>query len=279
MKEGAHFKTFTPQDSDIRKLVAYYYIHDSSEPDFRTSFIYYPHYRNGLTAYINSNVFFDESASHISPSSKPNTQILFSRNYDSAIQVNIKGPFQKLGIAFTPLGINHFIDKPLNVVAPITVNTFDEFGEEFKHLARDILLNTASDPTAQLDLFFRRRLNCFENEKLSSALSIIFNTDTDISVQSLADQLEISRKTLLRHFQSELASSVKSYQKLIRFRNALNNYRETSATSFTALALEHSYYDQPAFIKHFKTITGLSPRLFFKNLQHFGSEDIFWRPI
>ncbi len=278
MKEGERFQTFAPKSAAIAKHVAYYYIHSSLAIDFKTSFIYYPHYRNGVTAYIDSDVDFQERRSKVVPSDTPSVEVLFSRNYDKAIRVILHGPFFKLGIAFQALGINHFIKKPLNSAAPSTVNKFDDFGDDFKSIVRNIRVNKNEDPTDQLDDFLESRLNNFANPKLSSALDILFNSDSDMSVQALSDELSISRKTLLRYFQKDLATSVKGYQNLIRFRNALNDYRKTSSTSFTVLALEHSYYDQPAFIKHFKTITGLTPRVFFQNLKQFGSEDTYWRP-
>lgn len=278
MKEGEHFQTFTPRNSIINKHVAYYYIHSSSKPDFETSFIYYPHYRNGLTTYIDSDVILTESASKVKPSSKKSATTIFARNYDSAIDVNLKGPFFKLGIAFEPLGLNHFIDTPFSEIAPNRGNRFNAFGNDY-HVLVEKLLKSDASPVQALDAFLLSQKRDFKNQRLQSVLEILFEKGCELSVQTLAESQGMSRKTLLRDFKKDLGCSVKAYQKLIRFRQALNNYQQaTNKTSFTELAMEHSYYDQPAFIKNFKQITGYNPRNFFEKLQQYGNADTFWRP-
>ena len=123
----------------------------------------------------------------------------------------------------------------------------------------------------------RSQLKPFQAASVQRAVKLLIESSGEYQMQALASELDINRKTLLRHFQKALSTSPKGYQKLIRFRNALNNYSEsTQAQTFTELALEHAYYDQPAFTKHFKQITGLSPRKFFKRIQQFGTADTYW---
>jgi AraC-like DNA-binding protein len=277
MKEGERFQTFTPRNPDIREHVAYYYLHSSLKPDFETNFIYYPHYRNGLTTYIGSDVVLSEFGSKVTPCSKKSASTFFARNYDAAIDVHLKGPFYKLGIAFEPLGLNHFINRPFCEIAPERVNRFTEFGDQYDTLVKKLVKSDAS-PTEALDAYLLSQKTSFSNERLQSVLDILFEKGCELSIQTLAESLGMSRKTLLRDFQKDLACSVKTYQKLIRFRQALNTYQQAvNKSTFTELALDHSYYDQPAFIKNFKQITGLNPRSFFEKLKQYGQADTFWR--
>lgn len=277
MKAGENFQTFIPENPVVREHVAYYYLHSSSKTDFETSFIYYPHYRNGLTTYIDSDVALSEFGSKVTPCTKKSALTIFSRNYDAAVDVQLKGPFFKLGIAFEPLGLNHFIEEPFSEIAPNRSNLFLAFGDEYHNLVEKQLKSDAS-PVQALDAFLLSQKKCFKNTRLQSVLDILFEKGCELSVQTLAESQGMSRKTLLRDFNKDLSCSVKTYQKLIRFRQALNTYQQAeNKTSFTELALEHSYYDQPAFIKNFKQITGYSPRNFFEKLKQYGQADTFWR--
>lgn len=276
MKESAIFQTFEPENPELKGLIAYYYIHKNECNQYQEQFQYYPHYRNAITTYVDSNVELSNSGSHITPDRNKPITTLFSRNYDAAIKVNLQGSFYKLGIAFEPLGLNHFIDKPFSEIAPERVNLFTQFGSDYRELVKNVLKSEIS-PVNDLDAFFLSQKKEFANPRLQSVLNILFTKGGEQSVQTLAENQDVSRKTLLRDFQKNLACSVKTYQRLIRFRQALNNYQQAGKkTSFTELALEHSYYDQPAFIKNFKEITGYKPRTFFEKLKQYGQADTFW---
>lgn len=277
MEPGPSFQTYKPAHPNLHGVVAYYYVHKCNDLIYSDSFQYYPHFRNGVTTYVDCEVEFSQTESHIKPAKKSKPTTLFSKNYDCAIAVHINGPFKKLGIAFEPLGLNHFIQEPFGVVAPDRVNVFTHFGPTFQELAREVL-NSSVNPTEQLDQFLLHKMTGFENQRIQIAVKELFNEGMNASVQDLACNLNINRKTMLRDFRKDLGCSAKTYQKLIRFRLALNNYRQSAQkSSFTELALSHSYYDQPAFIKNFVEITGFSPRKFFSNLEQYGDADIFWR--
>ncbi len=144
---------------------------------------------------------------------------------------------------------------------------------------RRVYSSAESDRIAMLDEFMLRKYIGFDQPILAKAVQRILQNDGTAGVTEIADEMGMSRKTLLRLFQKHLCCSVEEYKNLVKFRNALNDYRESEAdTTFTELAHKHLYYDQPAFIKHFKSITGLSPRAFFASLQRYGERDTYWTP-
>jgi AraC-like DNA-binding protein len=274
-----HFQTFEPADPRLKGLVAYYYLHTSDDPSFESSFTYYPHYRNALTIYLDSYVDFSDSISHVRPGVSGSSRVLFSRNYDQRISVHLNGAFKKVGIAFEPLGINAFIDSSLARVAIDKVNDFGFFDPHLPNLVRKEVATSAENLVPTLDNFLMSKYIGFDNNNLKAAVAKILESDGSIGVEILSAELGLSRKTLLRMFREHLCTSVEGYKKLVRFRNALNHYLlSENKTTFTALALDHQYYDQPAFIKHFKSITGLSPRAFFAQLKQYGEKDTFWAP-
>jgi AraC-like DNA-binding protein len=279
MQPTEHFQTHTPKDPNLKGLVAYYYVHSSTDPTFESSFTYYPHYRNAITIYLDCEVQFSDSTSLVGPGKAGSSCVLFSRNYDRRISVHLKGAFKKIGIAFEPLGINAFLDSSLSAVAPDRVNDFDLFDAGLPNTVRKGLNGSSDNLVSDIDTFLISKYKDFDHAPLQTAVSELLRADGGVGVEDLSAQLGISRKTLLRMFREHLCASVEGYKKLVRFRNALNHYLlSENKTTFTALALDHQYYDQPAFIKHFKSITGLSPRAFFAQLKHYGEKDTFWAP-
>lgn len=275
----ARFLTYLPRHGALSGLVAYYYVHFSDDPNHESRFEYYPHFRNAVTAYLDADLRFDDFGSVVSPSESRSFSALYTRNYSHSITVHLRGCFRKIGVAFEPLGVNRFIAKPLEAVAPSTVNNFTEFGRAFRELVQEVLSDPEEDPVSKVDDFLVGRLRACDHSVLRQAMSILRENAGESDVRSLADQLGISRKTLLRYFKKHLCCTVEEYRKLVRFRNALNDYRsQTDQITFTELAHKHSYYDQPAFIRHFKAVTGKTPRSFFAGLRQYGANDTYWSP-
>ncbi len=203
---------------------------------------------------------------------------IYSRNYTESVSVKISGKFWKLGIAFEPLGYNHFIPVPLAEWIPNGQNDVSDIEIELREVAQACHLARMDECVNLLDSYFLKRLAIPENhEVMTRIVSSMMNVDVEQNVQELAEYLKLDRRTLLRLVQKHLCTSAKTYQQLIKFRLALNEYIEARAkTSFTQLALNHRYYDQPAFIRHFKKITGKTPRAFFQHIHQFGSFDTYW---
>ncbi len=278
MNQDDHFITLLPEAPALKGLVAYYYLHHSHAPSGKCSYQYYPHYRNGLTAYLDAEVEFSDAHSEVRPAQSSCFTALYSRVYQQRIRVNIEGPFRKLGIAFEPLGFNHFLPAPLSEVAPDTVNTF-QLWPDFEQVLRQAYGMPYAQVASLLDTYLMGKLQPFRQNELKTALHQLISEDGCTEVQAMAEHMAMSRKTLLRLYQRHLCCSVEAYKNLIKFRNALNDYRESAERyTFTELAHKHRYYDQPAFIKHFKAVTGLSPRAFFAGLKQYGERDTFWRP-
>lgn len=108
------FVTVRPENKLVSKYISYYYFHDSDEADFQRSFTFYPHFKHGFTVYRQGNSF----------------RTLYTMNYDRQIQVDLKGIFHKIGIAFHPLGINRFISRPVSELYSPQTHLFTHWNPE-----------------------------------------------------------------------------------------------------------------------------------------------------
>lgn len=182
-----------------------------------------------------------------------------------------------MGIAFEPLGLQRFIRRKFNEVVHSSRIEFDEFDLEFSQIIQRILTSELTDPSHELDRYFADRLHNDPDPIVESSVRVLFSNEEFSSLEELAVQQGLTLRSLQRKFKDHLGCTPREYQKLIQFRNAVNTYQFAEEhTSFTELAHDHNYYDQPAFIKHFKKVTGKKPREFFSHLKQFGTEDTFW---
>lgn len=256
--------------------VAYLYVHSGAD---NAPFTYFPHYRNAITAYFDAEVTLEPRRSLILPKKNKPLQLIASRNYDRGIEVELHGPFLKVGIAFEPLGMNAFLGDGWVPVPPHTFvpdSTWPTL-RNFLILHKDAFRANPEAALHELAAFLVAQPRYPVPEDLRMAVGRLIDSHGNIHVEELAERLSITRKTLYRRFQQHLGCSVETFRMLVRFRAALNHYLTADERlSFTALAADHAYYDQPAFIRHFKKITGLTPRHFFRNIRQHGQADTWW---
>jgi len=272
-----HFITYKPKAPELGGIIAYYYLHTCKEPGATHRFVYYPHFRNAITCYLNADADIKKGRAKVTPNASAGLIALFSRNYDERILVSIEAPFTKLGVAFEPLGVQRFLNRKFSEVAVKTTVPFTELGDGFADLALTVLKHPMEDPTTRLDGFFLENLQPSKDADMDRVVAHFFSEKEHSPLDELAAEYGLSLRSLQRKFKEHLMCTPREYRRLIRFRRAVNTYQFAERhTSFTQLAHENNYYDQPAFVNHFKQISGRSPRDFFDHIQQYGSEDTFW---
>lgn len=277
--EQEKFITSKPDSVFLQQYISYYYFHDSLDDSLIKRFVYYPNSKNALTIYKNSSVDYQENHSRTQPDTTEAYSFLYSGVQCQFRTAEILAPFHKVGIVFQELGINHFIDVPLSNISNDPIQkSFNYFGDDLINTC-DIIYSVDDIKTkvGLLDQFFERKFCNFQEDTLKECLTMIGSATQKYKVADLSHQLNVSRKTLLRLFTKHLCCTVKDYIDIIQFRRALNSYLLiNNQSSFTEVALDNEYYDQAQFINHFKKLTGINPKKFFKNVAHLGQEDTFW---
>lgn len=271
------FVTDKPRDPNVARHIAYYYFHKSDDAAFQNKFIFYPNYKHALTVYKNSDTLLNGHGSEISASKEEKFTIFYTVNIDKNLNVSLNGAFDKIGIVFNPMGINHFIDVPLSDIFTPFVAELSVFGTAFEEILLKVYQETDAELKIDLlDNFFKQRLIAFDEPILKRAVAEILNSNGAIRVEELSDLLNVNRKTLLRLFKKHLCCSVEEYKKLVMFRNALNFSQQGELLSLTDVALYNLYYDQAHFIKQFKSITKLSPKTLLSKITKLGNQEVYW---
>lgn len=274
-----NFVTKIPKSDFLKRYIAYYYFDECSEFGVKKSFVYYPHYKNALTIYRNSRIQLNHTYSTTTIPENGVYSFGFSKLISSAAEAELLAPFNRIGIVFQPLGLNHFLNRDLNeiICAPIIVE-FDFFKASILPILEQLFDTESFDEKVEiLDTFFLSRYIGFSDNKMEEAIMLLFDSEAKFTVEELADKLKISRKTLLRMFRKHQNCSVIDYMKLLQFRRSIELFQKSkSKTSMTDIALSTAYYDQSDFIKHFKKLTGFNPKSFFKNVSIVSDQGTFW---
>lgn len=269
-----------PKSELLKKFISYYYFHSHEKANKKLKFNYYPNTINAITIYKNSTISFFEKYNSIT---KPTTGNNYIKIYSGLKRVvattEIYTPFNKIAIAFEPLGLNSFIKNPINEMISKAENfIFSEFDPDIDVILNKVYLENDYDRKVEiLDDFFVSKINDFNCEVTKNAIDLILSNNQKYKVSELSEKLNISSKTLNRKFNVYLNLSVKDFIEIAHFRKTFNHYlNNNNHNKLTDLAYQFNYYDQSDFINQFRKITGINPKNLFKKVEHFGNENLFW---
>lgn len=278
MNKNPEFITAKPNNK-LHKFISYYYFQKESDENKITEFIYFPHFINGLTIYKNSEILKKIDSFEVIPNDQIGYSISYATIHNTSRLIKIRSPFNKIGIAFNPLGINNFIKG--NLSSKITKDSFqfNYFGKDFENCLDSVYNETEIDKKAKLlDSFFVSKLQLFESTLIKQAIELIHSKNEKLTVQYIAERLGTNRRTLLREFNKHLCCSVKMYIDTVQFRRAFNAYQlAENKPKLTQLTYDFNYFDQSEFVKHFKKITKSKPSHILKSVTHLGTEDTYWQ--
>lgn len=267
--------TVIPENALLKKYISQYYFHqqDAEAPSVR--FNYYPHTHNGLTIYKNSQVKFEKGYSKSTPNDAVDYFYCFTANGNFGT-VQIDSPFNKIGVIFKPLGLNHFMDRPLMEVMDSPGNGTFAFYEGRMEATLDQVFDTPmmEKKIRLLDAFFLTQYREFKYPQLIQAIDLITASRQRIKISDICEQVQIHPRTLLRLFKLHMGCTTKTYISADQFRKTLLEYAATEEISFTELSYNLNYYDQAEFNKHIKKLTRSIPKKFFKELVQ--TDSVFW---
>ena len=262
------FETFRPKNNIIKKYVQYYYL-EIDDHNIEREFTCFPHYNTAISIYKSHKRFKDATVEfhpHLLPIQ------IFTPLRKEALTVKQIGEIYRIVIVFNPMGIQNFFYN-LNFTDYITDFYFfkkDEINQLFTTTDIETLGNL-------LDSFLIKRFCKNENEIVKNAIFKILNDSQSLKISELSKNLIISRRHLNRLFNESLGISVKNFQEIVRFRNAMTHkIFQKPLDNFTEISYEYNYSDQSHLNKVFSKLTHNSPTKFLKKGTYLGSEDIFW---
>jgi AraC-like DNA-binding protein len=110
-------------------------------------------------------------------------------------------------------------------------------------------------------LLMRLRHNVPTDDRIITSIRHVIHSKQHHTVAQLADIFNFSTRQFDRKFKEYAGFSPKTYLRLVRLQDAIQQY--SSDKSLTQIALECGYYDQSHFIHDVKAFTGYHPGFYF----------------
>lgn len=104
---------------------------------------------------------------------------------------------------------------------------------------------------------------------LTQSLSrFILERHGNIRIDELADLTGYTTRTIQRQFRADMGMSPKAFGRIIRCQSAIYDINHKEKVTFSDLALDHGFTDQPHFLHEFKKLVNTTPLDYLHRVKH-----------
>jgi AraC-like DNA-binding protein len=104
----------------------------------------------------------------------------------------------------------------------------------------------------------------YADKTMQHALDRIKQTNGNISVKTLREELQLSERSFERKFKQHIGLTPKLFARIAQFQASMQLLRQSDYNKLSDIAFENDYADQSHFIRAFKEFAGSSPFQFRK---------------
>lgn len=251
-----------PKNKLLEKYIQYFLFFRKTDAHF-LNYTTFPNSNLCLAIYKESMVDYTYGASNNDCLITPGRTHFTSRLYGfhkMPFNVSIQGELDQVCILFYPGALRNFTQESYDDLMR-SEHVFNLFSNKATDILEQLFDETdLSVRAALLESVLLANLNDKVPGRLEEALYLIpkYHAD-DLTVETLAQKMEISAPSLFRLFKNNLGQNPKSYLRTVRFRNVLDEIRNRQ-TPLTDITYSNQYYDQAHFIHDFKSFSGYSPK-------------------
>ncbi len=205
---------------------------------------------------------FDE----VKPNGKCPSALSSIQGSSSTYQVyTCQSSFGIFGVYFYPFAIPVLFDMPANELSNEMPDLIAFLGVEGRYLEeRMICSRTNAERINMLSAFLETKLKNINKRDngLHSVIRSMIHSRGKIDIDLAARDCCLSRRQFERKFRALAGFSPKMYERITRFQNAADEYKNHNK-SLTQIALENGYYDHSHFSNDFKKFSGHNPKDYF----------------
>mgnify|MGYP003575274287 CR=1 FL=1 len=176
--------------------------------------------------------------------------------------VQQNGVIRVLGVRFRHGGLTSFISTPMSIFVNDLVQADQLFGNSINDLTSRLYEGNVDETSVNLiqDYLTNRIHNESDTRQNLRLISWVRESST-LPVNTLSERTGVHYKKLERVFSHYTGYNPKNFTRIIRFYRALREMNK-KPVSLTDIGLSGGYYDQPHFIRDFKSFTGKTPSQF-----------------
>jgi len=266
-----NIEVIKPSDIELHKYIECFYILTHSKEEGRTTYFTFPSVFSIVSISSNTNVIRTNRFIKVVESSIVNLYSSLDVDFTNPLLIQYDGYVKEVTTYFKPLGLNAFLNKSLNYYCSSNKTQFSPFLDYMSTMNSILKIESSDKIIKELENYWSSKLKKDRTFKLEQAIKAIIENPNK-SISSIANDSNLSHKTLISHFNKNVCKTPTEFRKIVRFRKTLQNKKENNLTRLSYLS---NYFDQAHMIKDFNKLTGHKPKDFFKNLSSID-EKINW---
>jgi len=186
-----------------------------------------------------------------------------------------------ISVRFRSGALRHFCPMPLSELGADALPIGDVWGEEGALMAEQVAAATCrAQRVAIIEQWLHACLvrHGKTQPAMELALHRLYYRHRDVRIESLVEQIGVSRRNFERVFREEVGITPKAFQRVARFNQTVRELLLRDSRDYLGVALDHGYYDQAHFIHDFQTYVGETPATFLESrmrMAHFYNAPIF----
>jgi len=159
--------------------------------------------------------------------------------------------------AFTPYPIHEFLDANVDLKLVFPPHAVDEMEQRIRE---------ATDAAGRIAAVNRFLLATYRDKQAGDLplhiVGHIGQADGQVSIEQLAAQCFISKRTLERQFNEAIGISPKKFAGILRFQHAIRLRK--AGRNYLDIVEACGFSDHAHFVRHFKAFAGCTPEQFFR---------------
>ncbi|MBD2757484.1 helix-turn-helix domain-containing protein [Spirosoma validum] len=275
---------FYPSHPLLKQYIQYYYFLRTDSPDFVSQYYVFPNILQSLNIHKHAYCRIEDTAITVSSYPQADPLLIAQGRYEQPHYVELRGMVDKITIVFNPLGLNHFITKPLVEITPNASQVFTDWDQHSNHQGFIRAFFDTDSLEQRIRLLETYLVAIYQpipyEQILTHALLRLADFDHEPTVRTIMDEVNMNVRTFHRLFVKNMSLSPASYRKIARFRHSLRDQvLHEHFKSLTQTGYESNFYDQAYFIKTYRQFTGHNPKRLLKTISKLADNQLVMNVI
>ena len=190
---------------------------------------------------------------------QPQTKALLAGQLTNHFFLRNTGSSGMIGIKWKPHALHQLFKIDMTNLVDQVVELPDSLQSLFIHLNSTELEKVDESTLINLDSHLLATLDLSTEYNITAkAIEFIHLSHGQSDIESISSQLNISSRSLERHFKKAIGLSPKFYSRIIRLKHVFEMV-ESGNRDWADIVFQSGYYDQAHFIKNFKEFIGEDP--------------------
>jgi len=211
---------------------------------------------------------------------KPNntfTKVWVSGMHKNHISISVHPKSEMFVIQFKPFGAYPFFHFPIQELNEKIVSAEKVLGNEILTLREEILNKKTTEE--KFDIAEEWLKGRFNQEKTPSVelLNVLdrLQAESVVNYSNIVEDYAKTQKHLISQFKKYIGLTPKTYQRILRFNEILQQIHQTEKIEWSQVAYQCEYADQSHFIKEFRHFSGFNPQKFIQQGFHKDESNFF----